>query len=92
MFLILRNWFHFNSQLLLAYGSTKDYENPKSSFFDNFWNISGTYYYLAEPGINLEINLRPNISLCAGISYRFVTGLNENSVYIYQKLMLRIMR
>jgi hypothetical protein len=73
---------HFSSQLLLAYGSTKDYENPKSGLFDNFWNISGTHFYMAEPGINLEINIRKNLTFCAGMSYRFVTGLDEDSEYV----------
>lgn len=70
---------HFSSQLVLAYGSTKDYESEKSGLFDNFWNISGTHFFMAEPGINLEINLKQNLTLCTGVSYRFVSGLDENS-------------
>jgi hypothetical protein len=71
---------HLNGQLVLAYGSTKDYEQQKSGIFDNFWNISGTHYFMMEPGINLEINLRNNLALCTGMSYRYVTGMNENSI------------
>ena len=70
---------HFSVQLLAAYGSTKDYENPKSSLFDNFMNISGAGFFLMEPGINLELNLSKKHTLVAGISYRFVMGLDENS-------------
>jgi hypothetical protein len=70
---------HFSTQLLLAYGSTKDYENPKSGLFDNFWNISGANFYVIEPGAVLELNLSKRITLVSGISYRYVTGLNENN-------------
>lgn len=63
---------------MLAYGSTKDYENPKSGLLDNFWNISGTHFFVMEPGINLELNLSTRLVLVAGVSYRYVTGLNEN--------------
>ena len=73
---------HFSGQLAAAYGSTKDYEQEKSSLFDNFWNISGTSYFQLEPGVNMELNLRENMRLSAGISYRFVTGLDENDQYV----------
>ena len=69
---------HCSGQLLLAYGTTKDYENPKSGLLDNFWNISGAGFFLMEPGVNLELNLSRGLTLVTGISYRFVTGLNES--------------
>lgn len=69
---------HFSGQLLIAYGTTKDYENPKSGLLDNFWNISGARFFLMEPGINLELNLGVRLTLVAGMSYRNVSGLNEN--------------
>lgn len=69
---------HPSVQLMLAYGSTKDYENPKSGLLDNFWNISGAHFFVMEPGINLELNLSTKLTLVAGISYRYVSGLNEN--------------
>lgn len=70
---------HFSSQFLIAYGTTKDYEHPKSGPLDNFWNISGASFFLMEPGVNFEINLGNNLTLVTGISYRFVSGLNENN-------------
>jgi hypothetical protein len=70
---------HLSGQLLLASGTTKDYEDPKSSLFDNFWNISGANFYIIEPGINLEINLSRKITFVTGISYRYVTGLDETN-------------
>ncbi len=69
---------HFSGQLVIAYGSTKDYENPKSGLLDNFWNISGARFFLMEPGINFELNLGIRLTLVAGVSYRYVSGLNEN--------------
>jgi hypothetical protein len=73
------NLLHCSGQVLLAYGSTKDYENPKSGLLDNFWNISGANFFLMEPGINLELNLSKRLTLVTGISYRYVTGLDENN-------------
>jgi hypothetical protein len=73
---------HFSGQTILAYGTTKDYEQEKSSLFDNFWNISGTSFYLIEPGINMEINLKEKMRFVTGLSYRFVTGLDENNHYV----------
>lgn len=70
---------HFSSQLILAYGKTKDYENPKSNPFDNFWNINGATFYLIEPGINLELNISNRIILVTGVSYRHIYGLDETS-------------
>jgi hypothetical protein len=70
---------HFSSQLVIAYGTTKDYENPKSGLLDNFWNISGASFFLMEPGINLEVNITNHMILIMGASYRYVSGLNENS-------------
>ena len=72
------NLVHGSGQLVLAYGSTKDYENPKSGLLDNFWNISGAHFFVMEPGVNLELNLSKKLTLVAGISYRVVSGLNEN--------------
>jgi hypothetical protein len=76
------NLLHCSGQILLAYGSTKDYEDPKSGLLDNFWNISGANFFLMEPGINLELNLSKRLTLVTGISYRFVSGLNENNEYV----------
>lgn len=73
---------HLSAQSIFAYGTTKDYEQEKSSLFDNFWNISGTSYYLIEPGINIEVNLKENMRFMAGLSYRFVTGLDETNHYV----------
>ena len=69
---------HFSGQMVIAYGTTKDYENPKSGLLDNFWNISGARFFLMEPGVNLELNLGMRLTLVTGISYRYVSGLNEN--------------
>ena len=73
---------HISGQLIIAYGTTKDYENPKSGLLDNFWNISGERFAMTEPGLNIEINLSERVTFVTGVSYRFVTGLDPNNEYI----------
>jgi hypothetical protein len=70
---------HLSGQLVIAWGTTKDYENPKSGPLDNFWNISGASFFMMEPGVNLEVNITNRMMVAIGVSYRYVTGLNENS-------------
>jgi hypothetical protein len=73
---------HMSGQLVVAYGTTKDYENPKSGLLDNFWNISGERFMLTEPGVNVEVNLSERVTFVTGVSYRYVTGLDPNNEYI----------
>jgi hypothetical protein len=73
---------HMSGQLTLGAGSTRDYQNPKTSTFDNFGNIYGTGFYFLEPAINSEINLGPKTRLIIGLGYRLVNGINPNSSYI----------
>jgi hypothetical protein len=73
------NLIHYSGQIFIGGGSTKDYENPKSSLFDNFWNISGANFFIMEPGINLEINISTRVTFVTGVSYRYVSGLDENN-------------
>ncbi len=75
------NLVHLNGYVSLGSGSTKDYENEKTSVFDNFGNVTGEKFYFIEPGANCEINLGVKTRLVMGISYRFVNGIdphNEN--------------
>lgn len=73
---------HISGQLIIAYGTTKDYENPKSGLLDNFWNISGERFVMNEPGINIEVILSERVTFITGVSYRFVSGLDPNNEYI----------
>jgi len=73
---------HYSGQVLLAGGSTKDYEQKKSSLMDNFLNTTGAGFYLIEPGVNVELNLTGFTRLVAGVSYRIVTGLNADSEHV----------
>jgi hypothetical protein len=70
---------HGSGQLVVAFGTTKDYENPKKGLLDNFWNISGEQFFLMEPGFNLEINLSKRLMFVAGVSYRFVSGIDSDN-------------
>jgi len=73
---------HFSGQLLLGTGSAKDYMQEKTSTFDNMGNISGPGFFFVEPGFNVEFNLTEKARLVAGLSYRLVSGLNEDSTLI----------
>lgn len=69
--------FHYSGQLLIAAGSTKDYEQEKSSLLDNYGNISGPGFFLIEPAVNAELNLSVQTRIYLGLGYRIVTGLDE---------------
>jgi len=71
--------YHVSGQILVAWGTTKDYEDPKVGLLDNFWNISGESFFITEPGINLEVNLSTRVTFVAGVSYRYVTGIDGNN-------------
>ncbi len=77
------NMMHFSGQVLIAYGSTKDYEDPKEGLLDNFWNISGENFVIVEPGLNIEVNLSTRVTFVAGASYRIVTGIDQNNENLY---------
>ncbi|MBK7131597.1 MAG: hypothetical protein IPH69_01845 [Bacteroidales bacterium] len=70
---------HYGGQMLLAYGTTKDYENPKRGLLDNFWNISGAPFFVMEPGLNIEANLSRRVTLVCRECYGCVSGAGENN-------------
>ncbi len=73
---------HVSGQMVIAYGTTKDYETPKNGLLDNFWNISGERFTINEPGVNVELNLSERVTLVTGLSYRFVNGIDPNNEYV----------
>ena len=72
------NLIHFSGQLLAGSATTKDYEQEKSSPYDNFGNITGPRFYIIEPGVNVEANLHAKVKLVIGLSYRIAYGLDED--------------
>ena len=70
--------FHITAHLLLGTGSARDYDRPKSSTFDNFGNITGSGFYIIEPGINVEMNFSERVRFYAGFSFSLVSGLDED--------------
>lgn len=76
------NLVHFSAQALISVATTKDYQKEKSSLLDNFLNTTGETFYFVEPGANMELNLRENIRLVLGLSYRYAWDLNENSPHV----------
>jgi len=73
---------HFSGQITLGVGTTRDYENEKTSTFDNFGNVYGTGFCFIEPVINSEINIGRKTMLIFGLGYRLVGGINSNSHYL----------
>ncbi|MFC1485594.1 hypothetical protein ACFL55_01040 [Candidatus Latescibacterota bacterium] len=73
---------HCSGQLFLGAGSTKDYEREKTSAMDNFGNTTGPGFYIVEPGVNAEVNMHETVRLMLGLSYRIVTGLDEDDELI----------
>jgi hypothetical protein len=73
---------HMSGQLTVGVGSTRDYQNEKTSTFDNFGNVYGTAFYFIEPEVNSELNLGRKTTLVVGLGYRLATGINANSPYI----------
>lgn len=69
---------HYGGQLLVGTGTTRDYEEEKSSLFDNYGNISGPRFFLIEPAVSVEANLTASTKLILSLGYRIVTGLDED--------------
>jgi len=67
---------HPSAQLLIAAGSTLDYDNEWPNVFDDDLK-NGAPFYFAEPGLNMEVNLGRKVRFVTGLSYRFAWGLNE---------------
>lgn len=78
---------HLSAQLLIGWGSTKDYEDEKEGVMDNFWNISGELFFIKEPGINVEFNLTERVTLVSGVSYRYVTGIDPKNEHISRTMV-----
>ncbi|SRR5581483_9640391 len=74
--------FHFGGQLSLGFGSVKDYEHPKTSLFDNFFNTSGTGFYFIEPQGFGELNISMKTRLIIGLGYFFATGIDATNLNI----------
>jgi hypothetical protein len=73
---------HYSGEIFLGRGSTKDYEWEKSSLMDNFGNTSGPAFNILEPGVNVEVNMHSKFRLVAGVSYKLVSGLDEDHEHI----------
>jgi hypothetical protein len=69
---------HYSGEIFLGRGSTKDYELKKTSLMDNFGNTSGPGFNIIEPGVNVEVNMHSRFRLVAGVSYRLISGLDED--------------
>ena len=65
---------HFTVDLLLGAGLAA-YTGPISSnSYNDRWFYEGSAYFVAEPGVNIEVNIIDNIRFNIGLSYRYVQG------------------
>ena len=73
------NLVHFSGQLMVASGSARGYEQKKTNLFDNLGNITGSSFYIIEPGLNVELNFTEDTRFIFGLSYCHATGLGNLS-------------
>ena len=73
------NLVHFSGQLLVANASARGYERKKTDLFENFGNITGSNFYIIEPGLNIELNITKEARFIFGLSYRHASGLGDLS-------------
>lgn len=73
------NLVHFSGQLLVANASARGYERKKTDLLENFGNITGSSFYIIEPGVNIELNITGDARFIFGLSYRHAAGLGDLS-------------
>ena len=65
---------HFSVPVLVGVGGFTFYEDDEDLWDDNFNDIETSAAFVAEPGVNLELNLFKYFRFSAGVSYRYVAG------------------
>jgi len=65
---------HFSIPVLIGVGGFTFYEEDADLWDDNFNDIGTSAAFVAEPGINVEMNLFKYFRFAAGVSYRYVSG------------------
>jgi hypothetical protein len=73
---------HWSAQLLLATAGMKEYRRPKTGLMDDFGNVFGASYAIAEPGLSAEVNVTTSMTLVTGFSYRIATDINRHDVNV----------
>lgn len=73
---------HWSAQLLLASAGMKEYRRLKTGLMDDFGNVFGTSYYLAEPGVSAEVNVTGSITVVTGFSYRITTDIDRHDINV----------
>ncbi|MCU0611069.1 MAG: hypothetical protein MUE60_04670 [Candidatus Eisenbacteria bacterium] len=70
-----RNLVHFAAMVLIGGGT--------AGFRDPYWDttIDSDAFFVAEPGLNVELNISRPIRIDFGASYRFVSGLDLPRTY-----------
>ena len=70
---------HLNVQTLIGGGSA----GYREDWYDDSWDWHGSYrdrheiVFVLEPAVNAELNLTTWFRVAGGVSYRYVTGIND---------------
>lgn len=68
---------HISFPVLLGVGGAASVSTYYNEPWDAYWDMSDeTFYFIAEPAAELELNLVKWIRLSMGVSYRFTSPLN----------------
>jgi hypothetical protein len=74
---------HLSFPLILGAGGASvsnkiydPYDNVNQEDWTNFEIVESSGYFIAEPGVNLELNIVRFMRMTMGANYRFITGTN----------------
>lgn len=65
------------SAILLVGGGAVDYRYRYSDWYDQSMHHNPDLFFVAEPGVNLEVNVVSWMRLDIGATYRYVSGLGD---------------
>ena len=65
---------HFSVQTLIGAGGVAYQDH--GDWYDEDWNGDG--FFVAEPGVNVLLNVIENFRIGLGASYRYIDGINED--------------
>lgn len=79
---------HFGANALIGYGRASSESARLEPFYllSNVWNVFNGQYMVIEPSVFAETNLNQALSLSLGVSYRWITGYQENRYFTNQSL------
>jgi hypothetical protein len=79
---------HFGANALIGYGRASFGGTGLDPFYviGNVWNVFSGQYMVIEPSVFAETNLNQSLSASLGVTYRWITGYQENRAITNQSL------